>query len=54
MDWIREQLLSLQLIGPNDADLLTVTDDIDAAVSLVQAFCAEHADRLAYAPALPE
>lgn len=54
LDWIREQLLGLRLIGPHDMELLTVTDDIDAAVSLVQAFCADHVDRLACAPALPE
>ncbi|WP_452101189.1 LOG family protein [Candidimonas humi] len=54
MEWIRAQLLSLHLIGPHDIELLTVTDDIDAAVSLVQTFCSDYADKLDCAPALPE
>ena len=54
MEWIRAQLLSLHLIGPHDIELLTVTDDIDAAVGLVQTFCSDYADKLDCAPALPE
>lgn len=32
VEWIRSHLLAGELIGPNDLDLLTVTDDVDFVV----------------------
>lgn len=52
--WIREQLQALKLIGPHDIDLITVTDDIDLAISRIKAFCADFAHEREAAPALPE
>ena len=54
IDWIRAQLLTHKLIGPNDLDLVTVTDDIDIAIGRIETFCIEHAGKFDYAPALPE
>lgn len=54
IQWVRGQLLSHKLIGPNDLDLLTITDDIDVAMQKIEAFCTEFAHEREEAPALPE
>lgn len=53
LDWIKNQTLAQQLIGPNDLDLLTVCDDLDNVMRLIEAFCADYADQLDYAPIVP-
>jgi uncharacterized protein (TIGR00730 family) len=53
-DWMREHLLAEKLIGPNDLDLVLLTDDLDAAMTHIQKFCAEHPEERDVAPALPE
>jgi predicted Rossmann-fold nucleotide-binding protein len=35
LDWVREELLDERLISVDDVDLLSVTDDVEEAVSLV-------------------
>src|ERR1700712_415462 len=37
VDWIRETMVAQGTVGPNDLELLHVTDDIAEAVSLIQA-----------------
>lgn len=54
IQWVREHLLSLKLIGPDDLDLLTITDDIDLAMQKIEAHCTEFAQQREVAPALPE
>jgi len=53
LDWIRNKLLTNHLIGPNDLDLLTVSDDIEMVMQQIEAFCADYAERLDSAPAVP-
>lgn len=54
LDWVREQLLAQQLIGPHDLDLLHVSDDPDDVMAYIEAFRASCAEHLEYEPALPE
>ena len=54
IEWIREQLLGNKLIAPHDPDLLTVSDNIDAVMSLIEAFCTDYAEQFDGVPALPE
>ena len=37
VDWIRETMVAQGTVGPNDLELLSVTDDIAEVVSLIQA-----------------
>ncbi len=49
LDWIRGTLLEHAAIGPEDADLLRVTDDPAEAVSIINAYVharTEHADEV--------
>jgi uncharacterized protein (TIGR00730 family) len=43
LDWLRDHALAMGAISPADMDLLTVTDDVDEAVAIIQ----EAAERLA-------
>ncbi|WP_209021129.1 TIGR00730 family Rossman fold protein [Allopusillimonas ginsengisoli] len=54
INWIRQQLLALKLIGPHDIDLVTVTDDVDLVMQRIEAFCADFSHERETAPALPE
>ncbi len=37
LDWIRESLVSSGRVGPNDLDLITLTDDVDEVLSVIEA-----------------
>jgi len=37
IDWIRDTMVAQGTVGPNDLELLHVTDDIDEAIALIQA-----------------
>ncbi len=54
MSWMEATLLANKLIGPQDMQLLTITDDPDVAMRHIEAFCADLAEQGDYAPALPE
>jgi predicted Rossmann-fold nucleotide-binding protein len=54
LKWIANELEPRQLIGPNDLQLITMTDDIDVAMSLMQTFLQSQADQLGYAAVIPE
>jgi uncharacterized protein (TIGR00730 family) len=53
LDWIENKLQAQKLIGPNDLSLLTVSDDIDQVMRLIETFCADYAEHLESAPAVP-
>jgi predicted Rossmann-fold nucleotide-binding protein len=36
LDWLRGHALSVGTISPRDLDLLTLTDDVDEAVAIIQ------------------
>mgnify|MGYP003112160748 FL=1 len=54
LDWIAAELEPRKLIGPNDLQLMTITDDIDEAMHLIQSFLQSQADQLGYAAIIPE
>ncbi|WP_202411727.1 TIGR00730 family Rossman fold protein [Paracandidimonas lactea] len=54
IDWIRSQLLTHKLIGPNDINLLMITDDVDLAMRRIEMFCAQFSHERETAPVLPE
>ncbi len=54
MDWVREHQLAHGLIGPNDLDLLMVTDDPDEALEAIQSFSEANLLEPDTEPALPE
>ncbi len=54
IDWIRSNLLENRLIGPNDLDLIVLTDDIDVAMDAIERRCADFATHRECAPTLPE
>jgi uncharacterized protein (TIGR00730 family) len=49
--WLRETMLGHAYIGAGDLDLLTVTDDVDEAVALIDAADASRPDRKTPPPA---
>lgn len=51
IDWIRDQLAPNGMIGPYDADLLVVTDDLDEVIRHIQEAVQIEPDR---EPVLPE
>ncbi|WP_323012589.1 TIGR00730 family Rossman fold protein [Castellaniella sp.] len=51
IDWIQDQLVSNGTVGPFDTELLTVTDDMDEIISLIQEAVQIEPNR---EPALPE
>jgi len=53
LEWARSQLLSNKLIGPNDLELITVTDDLDAAVRQIELFCSSYAEQLGDTAIMP-
>lgn len=53
IDWIKTNLVSNNLIGPLDLNLLTITDDPDIVMQHIEAFRAELTDSRDYAPTLP-
>lgn len=44
IDWIKSQLLPNHLIGVNDIDLLTLTDDLDVVMNKIESFHAEQCE----------
>jgi uncharacterized protein (TIGR00730 family) len=54
IDWIKSHLLTNQLIGLHDLDLLTITDDLDLVMQQIEEFRQCHAEERDAAPALPE
>ena len=45
VDWLRDVMLGHGYISPGDMDLLTVTDDIDEVIALLDAADARRPDR---------
>jgi uncharacterized protein (TIGR00730 family) len=54
IEWLEDKLLSNKLIGPNDLNLLLITDDLDQAMEHIEAFCTANTEAADYAPALPQ
>ncbi len=52
-DWMREQLLGHKLIGPNDLELVTISDDIDEIMQHIEDFCSDYAEHLGGGAVLP-
>jgi len=52
--WAADQLQTLQLIGPNDLQLMHVTDDVDDAVRHIQRFVQEKTAALGEGAIIPE
>ncbi len=52
-DWMRQQLLSHKLIGPNDLELVTISDDVDEVMQHIEAFCSDYAEHLGRGAILP-
>ena len=52
--WVKSQLLANKLIGPNDLELLMITDDIDEVMQHIEAFRADYTEERDFAPALPQ
>jgi|SRR5690625_1027179 len=53
LDWIKEQQLGHGMIGSNDMELLTPTDDLDEILTLIIDCCARAAAQTEMEPALP-
>lgn len=54
IEWIKEQLISHAFIGVNDVNLVTVTDDLDEVMRIVNSCCAQIAADQGKAPVLPQ
>lgn len=54
LKWVANELEPRQLIGPNDIQLMTMTDDVDVAMNLVQTFLQNQTNNLGYAAIIPE
>lgn len=54
IQWVRDMQLENKLIGPNDMDLLMISDDLDEVMAHIETFGAQFSDRHAVEPALPE
>ena len=54
ISWIKTELSARHLIGPNDLELITLTDDVDVAMRCIDTFVAEKAEELGYAVVIPE
>ena len=53
LDWVRDQLRANQLIGPNDLELITLTDSVDTAMQHIEEFCSDYAEHLGQTAILP-
>jgi uncharacterized protein (TIGR00730 family) len=53
IDWIKAELLSLGMIGPNDLELITISDDIDVVMRQIETFCAEYTENRADVASIP-
>lgn len=54
IDWIKTELETSGLIGPNDIDLMVLTDDVDEAMRCIESFIRNKADELGYEAIIPE
>jgi len=54
IDWIKAELETHRLIGPDDIALMTLTDDVDDAMRCVEAFISDTAEELGYEAIIPE
>lgn len=54
IEWVKEQLISHAFIGVNDVNLVTVTDDLDEVMRIVNSCCAQIAADQGKAPVLPQ
>ncbi|WP_269900137.1 TIGR00730 family Rossman fold protein [Paenalcaligenes faecalis] len=54
IEWVKEQLISHAFIGVNDVNLVTVTDDLDEVIRIVNSCCAQIAADQGKAPVLPQ
>lgn len=54
IEWVKEQLISHAFIGANDVNLVTVTDDLDEVMRIVNSCCAQIAADQGKAPVLPQ
>ena len=54
IDWIKTELETSGLIGPNDIDLMVLTDDVDEAMRCIESFIRNKADELGYEAVIPE
>jgi len=52
-DWMKQQLLPNHLIGPNDLELVTISDDVDVVMQQIESFCADYAEHLGRGAILP-
>ncbi|NLY26093.1 MAG: TIGR00730 family Rossman fold protein [Alcaligenaceae bacterium] len=52
-EWMKSELLANRLIGPNDLDLMLLTDNLDEVMACVTNFCKNHPEVKDFAPALP-
>ena len=54
VDWIKDQLISHAYIASNDVNLITLTDDLDEVMQIIQSCCSGFASKPEEAPALPQ
>ena len=54
LEWIKDQLISHAYISPNDVNLITLTDDLDEVMQIIQSCCSDLAYQETEAPALPQ
>ena len=54
LKWIKEQLITHGYISPNDVNLISLSDDLDEVMHIIQECCADLAAKAAEAPALPQ
>jgi len=54
VDWLKEQVLALGMVSPEDLDLFVLTDDVDLVMQHILAHCAECTAQAQAVPTLPE
>lgn len=52
-DWMKQQLLTNKLIGPDDLGLVTISDDLDEVMRQIEAFYSDYAEHLGSGAILP-
>lgn len=54
IDWIKEQLVSHKFISPNDINLITITDDVEEVMQIINDCFSPLAVEQSKAPAIPK
>jgi len=54
VDWLKDQVLALGMVSPEDMDLFVLTDDVDFVMQHILAHCAECGASAPAVPTLPE